>query len=61
VTHGFAEEEGDGASSLLVEGYVKGTGDGVFARVLIASEENSETLFAAGRVGFAEDFDNFRV
>jgi hypothetical protein len=61
VTHGFAEEEGDGASSLLVEGYIKGTSDGVFARVLVTSEENGETLFAAGRVGFAEDLDDFRV
>jgi hypothetical protein len=46
---------------LLFEGYVKGTGDGIFARVLVASEEYGETLFAAGWVGFAEDFDDFRV
>lgn len=59
--HGIAEEEGDGAASLLVEGDVEGTGDGVLARVLVASQEDGETLLAAGRVGFTENADDLRV
>jgi len=58
---GLAEEEGDGAAALLVEGHVEGAGDGVFARVLVAGKEDGETLLAAGRVGFAENADDFGV
>jgi hypothetical protein len=61
VADGFAEEEGDGTSSLLVEGHVQRARDGVFARVLVPGEENGETLFTAGRVGFAEDFNDFGI
>jgi hypothetical protein len=57
----LAEEERDGASALLVEGDVEGAGDGVLARVLVAGQEDGETLLAAGRVRFAEDADDFWV
>lgn len=46
---------------MLVERDVEGTSDGIFAGVLVAGEEDCETLFAARRMGFAEDFDDFRV
>jgi hypothetical protein len=36
AAHGFAEEEGDGAAALLVEGDVEGARDGVFAAVVVA-------------------------
>ena len=58
---GFAEEEGDGAAALLVEGHVEGAGDGVFAAVLVAGEHDGEALFVAGRVGLAQDADDFGV
>jgi hypothetical protein len=45
----------------LVEGDVESACDGVLARVLVTCQEDSETLLAARRVGFAEDADDFRV
>jgi hypothetical protein len=45
----------------LVEGDVESTCDGVLARVLVSGQEDGETLLAAGRVGFAEDADDFGV
>ncbi len=36
VADGFAEEEGDGAAALLVQRYVEGARDGVFAAVCVA-------------------------
>lgn len=46
---------------MLIEGDVEGAGDGVFARVLVARQEDGEALFAARRMGFAEDFNDFGV
>lgn len=61
VADGVAEEERDAAAALLVEGDVEGAGDGVFAAVLVACEEDGEALFVARWVGFAQDSDDFGV
>jgi len=45
----------------LVESDVQGAGDGVFAAVVVAGEEDGETLLVAGWVGFAEDANDFGV
>lgn len=57
----LAEEEGDGASALLVEGNVEGAGNGIFTRVGKTGEEDGETLLAARWVGFAKHTHNFGV
>ena len=59
--HGLAEEQGDGAAALLVEGDVERARDGVFARVGVAREEDGEALLVPRRVGFAQDAHDFRV
>ena len=50
AANGVAEEEGDGSTSLLVQGDVESACDGVLARVLVAGQEDGETLLAARRV-----------
>lgn len=58
---GLAEQEGDGAATLLVQGNLESTGNGVLAAVLVTSQEDSETLLRAGRVRLAEDLDDLGV
>lgn len=58
---GVAEEQGDGAAALLVEGDLEGAGDRVFAAVLVAGQEDGEALGEARRVRLSEHFDHFRV
>ena len=58
---GVAQEEGDGAAALLVEGDLEGAGDGVLAGVLVAGEKDGEALGEAGRVRLPEHFDDFGV
>ena len=57
----LSEEERDGAAALLVEGDVERAGDGVFAGVGVASQEDGKALLVARRVGFAEHADDFGV
>jgi len=45
----------------LVESDVEGARDGVFAAVVVAGEEDGESLLVARWVGFAEDADDFGV
>lgn len=59
--HGLAEEEGDGAATLLVQSHLQGARDGVLARVLVAGQEDGEALCGAGLVGVAENLDDFGV
>lgn len=58
---GLTEQESDGAATLLVEGHLQGTGNGVLAAVLVTSKEDGETLLGTGRVRLAEDLDNLGV
>lgn len=60
-TDGFAEKEGGGAATLLVECNLEGAADGILAAVGEASEENCEALLVARGVRLAEDFDDFGV
>jgi len=48
VAHRLAEQEGDGAAALLVQGDVEGARDGVLARVGVARQEDGEALLVAG-------------
>ena len=57
----LAQEQGDGASTLLVESDVQRARDRILARVCETGEENGETLLVARGVRFAEDLDDFRV
>ena len=57
----LAQEQGDGPAALLVEGHVEGAGDGVFAAVLVARQEDGEALFEACGVRFAQHAHDFGV
>ncbi len=57
----FAEEEGDGAASLLGKRDVERARNGVLSTVQVACEENGESLSAAGWIRLAEDADDFGV
>lgn len=46
---------------MLVESDVEGTGNGIFAGVLVTGEENSEALLVSGWVRFAENPDDLGV
>jgi hypothetical protein len=59
--HCVAEEEGDGAATLLVQCDVECARDGVLAAVLVPGQEDGEALLVAGRVGFAQHLDDLRV
>lgn len=61
VADSLAQEERNGAATLLVEGDVEGTGNGVLAAVGVAGQEDTETLLVAGRVRLAQDADNLGV
>lgn len=58
---GVTEQERHGAATLLVEGHLQGTGNGVLAGGVVTGQEDSETLVGAGRVGLAEDLDDLGV
>lgn len=55
------QEQRDGSATLLVEGHLESTADGVLSAVLVTGEENGETLGGARRVGFAENLDDLGV
>lgn len=61
VTDGITEKQRDGTATLLVEGDVQGTGNGVLAGVGVAGKEDGETLLVTGGVRLAENLDNLGV
>ena len=61
VADSVTQEQGDGATALLVQGHLQGTGDGVLARVHVTCQEDGETLGRARGVGLAQDLDHLRV
>ena len=60
-TDSFSEEEGGGATPLLVEGHLESTSNGVFTRVEVSSEEDRESLGFTWRVRLPKDPNNLRV
>jgi hypothetical protein len=61
LTDLLTEKESGGTSSLLVEGDLEGTSDGVLSGVDVSSEEDGESLLVTGRVRLAENLDDLRV
>ena len=61
VAHGVAQQQGDGAAALLVEGDLESPGDGVLAGVHVPGQEDGEPLQGPRRAGLAQDLDDFRV
>ena len=57
-TDAVAEEDGDAAATLLVQGNLEGLGDHVLARVVEAGEAENEALLGAGRVALAKSLDD---
>ena len=61
VADSVTQQEGDGASTLLVQGDLQSTGDGVLARVHVTSKEDGETLERTRGARLAQDLDNLGV
>lgn len=61
VADGVTQQQGDGTTTLLVQGNLQSTGDSVLAGVHVASQEDGETLGGARWVGLAQNFDNLGV
>jgi hypothetical protein len=61
VADGLAQKQGDGSATLLVEGDLQGTSNGVLATVLVTGQEHGETLRGSGRVRLSEHLDNLGV
>ena len=61
VADSVTQQEGDGASTLLVQGDLQSTGDGVLARVHVTSKEDGETLEGTRGARLAQDLDNLGV
>lgn len=61
VTHSLTEQHGHGAAAVLVEGNLQGTGDLVLATVLVARQEDGETLLARERVLLTQHLDDLGV
>lgn len=56
-----AEEEGDAAAALLVQGHLESLGDSVLARVVQAGKAEDEALLRAWRVALAKGLDDSTV
>ena len=61
VADSVTEEERDGTTTLLVQGDLQSTSDGVLAGVHVTSKEHGETLSVARGAGFTQDLNNFGV
>lgn len=61
VADGVTQQQGDGTTTLLVEGDLQSTGDGVLAGVHVTGQEDGETLQSTRRAGLAQNLDNFGV
>lgn len=61
VADGVTQQQGDGASTLLVQGDLQSTGDGVLAGIGVTGQEDGETLGGARGVGLAQDLDDLGV
>lgn len=61
VADSVTQQQGDGATTLLVESDLQSTGDSVLAGVHVTGQEDGETLGVTGRVGLAQDLDNLGV
>ena len=59
--HQSWKQERDAASALLVEGNLKGLGDGVLARAVKTGQEDDEALLGTGRVALAEGLHNSAI
>lgn len=57
----LTQKHGDGAPTLLVQRDLQGAGNVLLAAVVVARQEDGETLLGAGRVGLAQDLDDLRV
>lgn len=58
---GLAEQQGDRATTLLVQGDLEGTGDVLLLGGVVTGQEDSETLLGAGRVGLAQEGNDLGV
>ena len=58
---GLSEKQRDRSASLLIQGDLKRTGNGILSGILESGEEHGETLPRAGRMGLSEDSNNFGV
>lgn len=61
ATDGLTEQQGDGATTLLVEGDLEGTGNALLLGSVVTSQEDGETLLGAGRMGLAQQSNNLGV
>lgn len=61
VTDGVTQEQGDGTTTLLVQGDLQSTGNGVLARVHVTGQEDGETLVSTRGARLAQDLDNLGV
>ena len=61
VAHGVTQQQRDGATTLLVQGDLQSTGDGILARVHVTGKEDGETLEGTRGARLAQDLDNFGV
>lgn len=61
MTDSLTKEKGSRTSTTLIEGDLEGTGDGILARVGVASKEDGEALFVAGRMRLAKNLDDFGI
>ena len=61
VADSLAQEQRDRTATLLVQCHLQGAGDGVLAAVLVARQEDGETLLRARRVRLAQHLDDLRV
>jgi hypothetical protein len=61
VADGVTQQQGDGTTTLLVQGNLQSTGDGILAGVHVTGQEDCETLGGARGVGLAQDLDDLRV
>ena len=60
-TNGLAKKERDGTAALLVQSDVEGTSNSILSAVLVAGEEDSETLSRTWRVRFSQNANNFGI
>lgn len=61
VTDSVTEQERDRASTLLVQGNLQGTSNGILAGVHVTGKEDGEALVGTRGVGLAQDLDNLGV
>ena len=61
VADSVTEQQRDGASTLLVQGDLQSTSDGILAGVHVSGKEDGETLVGTRGVGLAKDLHNFRI